>query len=228
MKKKLSFVALLLASSVSAEQINDQIKDKKISDTTTVYANGITSTLLLAKFSDYTPIKINRSLQSRIDELEVMYLSSQISRTDSFDSEQAGMTQESSLLPDEYEEAMHEMKAQLESQLLVGDFEHNYYYTTANWELTAEQEAVLTAVLEASSEVEGVKIDIVGRADPRGDSTYNQELSEKRAGYIRELALASGFGDSRITATGLGEVGELTKDRELQFFNRYSTVRIYK
>jgi OmpA-OmpF porin, OOP family len=39
----------------------------------------------------------------------------------------------------------------------------------------------------------------------RGDAQYNQKLSERRAGSVRDWLVAHGVPGSRIAATGAGE-----------------------
>lgn len=67
---------------------------------------------------------------------------------------------------------------------------------------TRSRLADLAATLAAMPDVR-VRID--GYADARGDETYNQFLSEKRAGYVRDLLTGNGVSGERIQVTGHGE-----------------------
>jgi outer membrane protein OmpA-like peptidoglycan-associated protein len=50
-----------------------------------------------------------------------------------------------------------------------------------------------------------IQVQLDGFADERGDSKYNQQLSEKRVEFVRELLLAAGVESSRIGVAAHGE-----------------------
>lgn len=49
------------------------------------------------------------------------------------------------------------------------------------------------------------KIELVGHADEKGESVYNQRLSEKRANSIKSALTAAGISEKRIVTLGKGE-----------------------
>jgi len=51
------------------------------------------------------------------------------------------------------------------------------------------------------------KVLLVGRADPRGGSSYNQELGADRAERIKQLLVADGLAAERIAIASKGESG---------------------
>lgn len=51
----------------------------------------------------------------------------------------------------------------------------------------------------------GIRVQLDGFADERGDELYNQALSEQRVAFIRDQLVAAGVDTSRITATAHGE-----------------------
>lgn len=51
----------------------------------------------------------------------------------------------------------------------------------------------------------GIRVQLDGFADERGDELYNQKLSEQRVNFIRDQLVAAGVDASRITATAHGE-----------------------
>ena len=51
----------------------------------------------------------------------------------------------------------------------------------------------------------GIRVQLDGFADERGDEQYNQQLSEQRVAFIRDQLVAAGVDSSRITATAHGE-----------------------
>jgi len=55
------------------------------------------------------------------------------------------------------------------------------------------------------ADMDKVHVRLDGFADQRGDEVYNQALSEKRVGYIREQLIAAGVAPERITSAAHGE-----------------------
>lgn len=51
----------------------------------------------------------------------------------------------------------------------------------------------------------GVRVQLDGFADERGDERYNQQLSEQRVNFIRDQLVAAGVDAARITAVAHGE-----------------------
>ncbi len=51
----------------------------------------------------------------------------------------------------------------------------------------------------------GVRVQLDGFADERGDERYNQQLSEQRVNFIRDQLVAAGVDAARITAAAHGE-----------------------
>jgi OOP family OmpA-OmpF porin len=47
--------------------------------------------------------------------------------------------------------------------------------------------------------------ELIGYADEIGNPTYNKNISEKRANKVKEILVASGVAESRLTVTGNGE-----------------------
>ncbi|MEM7432454.1 MAG: OmpA family protein [Pseudomonadota bacterium] len=68
---------------------------------------------------------------------------------------------------------------------------------------TGSRLATLAGVLAGMPDVQ---IQLDGYADERGNDAYNQTLSEKRVGFVREQLIAAGIADSRIQYSAHGEV----------------------
>jgi outer membrane protein OmpA-like peptidoglycan-associated protein len=80
--------------------------------------------------------------------------------------------------------------------------------------------AELATAIAAMPELH-VRVD--GFADERGDEAYNQALSEKRAGFVREQLVAAGVEPSRISTQAHGEaVAEDTAPDSLALERRVS------
>ena len=70
-------------------------------------------------------------------------------------------------------------------------------------------------------------IDVVGHADSRGATAYNQGLSERRAETVKGT-LASAFPQVPITASGLGETAPIASNdtAEGRRLNRRVEIRV--
>ncbi len=86
-------------------------------------------------------------------------------------------------------------------------------FETAKWDLSDEAKATLTAFAERlKADNKKVFVEIVGNADPRGDSDKNRILGEKRALETRRFLFSQGiplasmetvsWGEERPAATG--------------------------
>jgi outer membrane protein OmpA-like peptidoglycan-associated protein len=55
-------------------------------------------------------------------------------------------------------------------------------------------------------------VDITGHTDSRGSAKYNEDLSAKRAGSVRQALIANGIDESRITARGMGPANPIASN----------------
>jgi outer membrane protein OmpA-like peptidoglycan-associated protein len=55
------------------------------------------------------------------------------------------------------------------------------------------------------SSMPGIRVQLDGFADERGEEDYNQQLSEQRVNFVRDQLLAAGVDPSRITVKAHGE-----------------------
>ncbi|PLX80583.1 MAG: hypothetical protein C0615_00670 [Desulfuromonas sp.] len=81
-----------------------------------------------------------------------------------------------------------------DNQFDVGSF--NLQYSAQN------DVARMAAILQ---EYEKTKIVVSGHTDSTGSESFNQTLSEQRAGAVRNIMLANGVAANRITTVGFGE-----------------------
>ncbi len=65
-------------------------------------------------------------------------------------------------------------------------------------ELRAVADCLLSAPLQ------GAKIELVGRADPRGAAAYNQELAMRRAARVKEILVKEGLPADRVVTRSAG------------------------
>ncbi len=90
-------------------------------------------------------------------------------------------------------------------------------------------EASLYRVLELLRELRGTVL-IEGHADRSGDEAYNEELSERRAEFVRGWLIARGLDAELLEVVALGEgeplSGEATAEEERQPIDRRVTFRV--
>ena len=104
----------------------------------------------------------------------------------------------------------------------------NIHFETAKWDILPQDEPVLTELGTILIQWPQLRIEIGGHADWRGSNAYNQDLSEKRAGAVREWLLSHypqinasnftsvGYGESRPVATNKTAAG-MALNRRVEF-----------
>lgn len=121
-----------------------------------------------------------------------------------------------------------ELREIMENKLLFGDFEYNVYYITAQSKPQNEESELLKKVFKSISDLKDVKVEITGRADPRGDREYNNNLARERANVIRKIGKESGLKDEQISVSSYVSDVKIKRNRELHFFDRNTTILIRK
>ncbi|MDR3365611.1 MAG: OmpA family protein [Prevotellaceae bacterium] len=91
----------------------------------------------------------------------------------------------------------------------------NILYDLAKWELRAESEESLNQLVEVLNDNPGISIEISSHSDSRGDSTFNLELSQKRAQSVVDYLVSKGVDVSRLQAKGYGESMPRVVDKAL-------------
>lgn len=78
-------------------------------------------------------------------------------------------------------------------------------FRTDEDELGVSTDSKLQELATSLSTMPGIYIRLDGFADERGDTAYNQRLSARRADYVRNVLIANGVAESRITLAAHGE-----------------------
>jgi outer membrane protein OmpA-like peptidoglycan-associated protein len=100
------------------------------------------------------------------------------------------------------------------------------FFGFAKCNITPEADAVLSEAAAAAKDGGGASVRIVGHTDTVGSPSYNQKLSECRAGAAKSNLVSKGVPDGAITTSGKGE-GELmvqTADGVKEPQNRRATI----
>ncbi|HAH09709.1 MAG TPA: hypothetical protein DCL48_06375, partial [Alphaproteobacteria bacterium] len=94
------------------------------------------------------------------------------------------------------------------------------------YNLTAEAQAVVAEAASAAKSQGAASIAIVGHTDTVGGNAYNQKLSEKRAGAVKDELVRLGIPGDKISAMGKGETELLvqTGDSVKEPQNRRATI----
>jgi outer membrane protein OmpA-like peptidoglycan-associated protein len=82
----------------------------------------------------------------------------------------------------------------------------------------------LAASLAANPDI---RIRLDGYADERGDATYNQELSSRRVQNVRDLLIANGIADTRITTDAHGEAPAVDTNMDSYALQRRVSLVLY-
>ena len=82
----------------------------------------------------------------------------------------------------------------------------------------------LAASLAANPDIQ-IRLD--GYADERGDAAYNQELSSRRVGNVRDLLVANGIPGTRITVNAHGEAPAVDTNIDSYALQRRVTLMLY-
>ena len=88
------------------------------------------------------------------------------------------------------------MQAGIEMDLLFRTDEHTLADTTGSR---------LQTLATTLAGMPDVYVQLDGFADERGDEVYNQQLSDKRVQFVRDLLIANGIDESRIKTAAHGE-----------------------
>ncbi|WP_029280557.1 OmpA family protein [Pedobacter borealis] len=79
------------------------------------------------------------------------------------------------------------------------------YYDFNKWDLSLDAKREISNLVRLLKDNVVMRIEISSHTDSRGNSKYNQELSQRRAETVVDFLRSQGIESSRFTATGYGE-----------------------
>lgn len=89
------------------------------------------------------------------------------------------------------------------------------YFRTEESTLDEESSERLTRIAALLAPMDGVLVTLEGFADKRGDEVYNEQLSAARAESVRQVFMAAGFPESRISVSAEGERYSVAEEQDL-------------
>ena len=90
----------------------------------------------------------------------------------------------------------------------------NIFFDTDKYSLKPESKIELDRLIQLLTDNLNLRIEISGHTDTHGSSSYNQRLSEDRAGAVVDYLVVHGFGRERFEFKGIGEAKPLVTDTE--------------
>ncbi len=104
----------------------------------------------------------------------------------------------------------------------------NVQFKTGSSTVEPHFQSQLDEVADAMVISPQLKLDLTGYADRRGDSSYNQALSEQRVAEVRSYLLAKGVDASRLDAKAFGASAPVKDEQSFEndFFDRRVTIKL--
>ena len=105
----------------------------------------------------------------------------------------------------------------------------NVGFRTGDAQLTAQDIEQLTALGQLAGSLDGVKIEVNGYADPRGDHDYNVALSMSRAESVAAVLSKAGLKEDQLVVQALGaKDATATGNLDDYAFERRVSVRLIR
>jgi outer membrane protein OmpA-like peptidoglycan-associated protein len=83
--------------------------------------------------------------------------------------------------------------------------DYTVYFDWDSWTLTAEDLTMITEAITAARKGQQSHINVVGHTDTSGTPGFNQKLSERRAGVVKDVLVQMGARPESIQVSGVGE-----------------------
>ena len=111
--------------------------------------------------------------------------------------------------------------------LMQAGIDMDLLFRTDEFALTDTTGDRLAQMAGTLASMPGVRIQLDGFADERGDAAYNHTLSEKRVEFVRNLFVASGVHPSRISTSAHGEAVAQAPDSDSYALERRVSVKLF-
>jgi outer membrane protein OmpA-like peptidoglycan-associated protein len=111
--------------------------------------------------------------------------------------------------------------------LMQAGIDMDLLFRTDEFALTDTTGDRLAQMAGTLASLPGVRIQLDGFADERGDAAYNHALSEKRVNFVRNLFVASGVHPTRISTSAHGEAAAQAPDADSYALERRVSVKLF-
>ena len=111
--------------------------------------------------------------------------------------------------------------------LMQAGIDMDLLFRTDEYALTDTTGDRLSQMAATLAGMPGVRIQLDGFADERGDAAYNHKLSEKRVEFVRNLFVASGVHPTRISTSAHGEAVAQAPDADSYALERRVSVKLF-
>jgi len=135
------------------------------------------------------------------------------------------------------EDGIDELSAEIEQlnrvaqpelvSLMQAGIDMDLLFRTDEFALTDTTGDRLAEMAGTLARMPGVRIQLDGFADERGDAAYNHVLSEKRVKFVRDLFVASGVHPTRISTSAHGEAIAQAPDADSYALERRVSVKLF-
>lgn len=142
-------------------------------------------------------------------------------------------------LQNQYDKAKQQSQIELvslnkEIQRVIQEVEANIQFRTASHIVEDHFKSQLDIVAKGLADNHQLIVSLSGFADARGDSTYNQALSEQRVISVKDYLIKQGVKEQQVLTNSFGEsqsvysakAADATPSNEDHFFDRRVLVRI--
>lgn len=111
--------------------------------------------------------------------------------------------------------------------LMQAGIDMDLLFRTDEFALTDTTGDRLTQMAGTLANMPGVRIQLDGFADERGDAQYNHGLSERRVEFVRNLFIAAGVHPTRISTSAHGESVAQNPDVDSYALERRVSVKLF-
>ena len=101
------------------------------------------------------------------------------------------------------------------------------YFATAKHAISPESEAVLNDILPFLQQFDTYEITIQGNTDDKGNTQYNQALSERRANAVKKYLQERGIDETKLRIAAYGEEKPLADNADDEGKQKNRRVDIY-
>lgn len=175
----------------------------------------------------FTGVIIGKSVG---DNTELKTQQARLSEQESKISQLNADNQSLALISNQYESTQHELeqlKVARQQKLTEIELALNIQFKTGSSELENHFQPQLDELASAMTLSKDLRLDLTGYADRRGDSIYNQALSEQRVAEVKSYLVSQGVDEQRLDFRAYGASAPITAEQNFEndFFDRRVTIK---